>query len=130
LSSKCVIVQVFSEDNHSWWALQKFPLQWAHSTFMFFMWSKLKPIMKENTFFSLLLLFAICMFKSTTMLWDFGLHYAIGQFAWSYMIARCKMLVNLFFLLMIMQIPSILTLGAHHQSMGPKSLCDDYFTKL
>ncbi len=34
------------------------------------------------------------------------------------------------FLLMIVQIHGILTLGAHHQSMGPKSLCDDYFTKL
>jgi hypothetical protein len=55
LSSKCVIVQLFSENNHWWWALQKFPSQWAHSTFMFFMWSQFKPIMKENTFFSLLL---------------------------------------------------------------------------
>jgi hypothetical protein len=40
----------------------------------------------------------------------------------------CKPLDVFFF--MIVQIPNRLTLDAHHQSMGPKSLCDDYFTKL
>jgi hypothetical protein len=28
------------------------------------------------------------------------------------------------------QIPTRLTLGAHHQSMGPESLCNNYFTNL
>jgi hypothetical protein len=72
------------------------PSQWARYALMLFTWTRSNPTIRDNTFSHY---YYYCYYLHLQVynhvMNDFGVDCAIGQFVWSYIITRCKMLVKL-----------------------------------
>jgi hypothetical protein len=69
------------------------PSQWAHYALMFIKWTRSNLTIKDNTISHY---YYLHLQVHNHVINDFGVDCAIGQFVWSYIIARCNMLVKFY----------------------------------